>query len=215
MIKYNSLSVLEIFLTLALSVVALPLGCLVALLVWAGLGRPIFFRQVRSGQGGRRIVILKFRSMNEDRDESDALLPDEARTNAIGRVIRRFRLDEIPQLLAILRGDLALVGPRPLLPETLRAFGADAVLRGRVRPGMTGWAQVSGNSRLTDAEKVALDLWYVDHRSAALDMSILGLTVVTLLRGEARAEARIRVAADVLRRRAVEAPPSSLSPGRP
>ncbi|SFQ43067.1 Sugar transferase involved in LPS biosynthesis (colanic, teichoic acid) [Roseivivax halotolerans] len=206
---------LEIFLTLALSVVALPLGCLVALLVWAGLGRPIFFRQVRSGQGGRRIVILKFRSMNEDRDESDALLPDEARTNAIGRVIRRFRVDEIPQLLAILRGDLALVGPRPLLPETLRAFGTDAVLRGRVRPGMTGWAQVSGNSRLTDAEKVALDLWYVDHRSAALDMAILGLTVVTLLRGEARAEARIRVAADVLRRRAVEAPPPSLSPGRP
>jgi lipopolysaccharide/colanic/teichoic acid biosynthesis glycosyltransferase len=206
---------LEIFLTLALSVVALPLGCLVALLVWAGLGRPIFFRQVRSGQGGRRIVVLKFRSMNEDRDASDALLPDEARTNAIGRVLRRFRLDEIPQLLAILRGDLALVGPRPLLPETLRAFGNDAVLRGRVRPGMTGWAQVSGNSRLTDAEKVALDLWYVDHRSAALDMAILGLTVVTLLRGEARAEARIRAAADVLRRRAVEAPPSSLSPGRP
>ncbi|SPJ25224.1 sugar transferase [Palleronia abyssalis] len=200
---------IEISLTLALLIAVAPVAIAVALAVRIGLGRPVLFRQVRAGRGGHPVVIHKFRSMSDARDASGALLPDAERTNGVGRVIRRYRFDEIPQLLSILRGDTALVGPRPLLPETVSGFGPAGDVRARVRPGLTGWAQISGNSRLSDIEKVSLDLWYVEHRSATLDLAILGMTIRTLLIGEIRAEERIRAARDGLSAQA------GLGAGRP
>ncbi|QFU10344.1 putative sugar transferase EpsL [Rhodobacteraceae bacterium THAF1] len=184
----------EIILTVALLVCVAPLAVAVAIAVRAELGRPILFRQIRSGQWGERIAIYKFRSMTDARDAAGALLPDAARTGRVGHTIRRFRLDEIPQLLSILRGDTALVGPRPLLEETVREFDLAGEARGAVRPGLTGWAQVNGNSRLANVEKICMDLWYVYRRDTWLDFRILWLTLVTLVRGETRSERRIAAA---------------------
>ncbi|BCP53915.1 UDP-phosphate galactose phosphotransferase [Kaistia sp. 32K] len=185
----------------ALLVAALP-ALVTASLVWAALGRPLLFRQERCGLGQRPIRLVKFRTMQDRRDEAGQLLPDVQRETAVTRWIRRVRLDEIPQLLSIAAGDMSFVGPRPLKPETIAAFGRLGELRCRVRPGLTGWAQVNGNTRLTNAEKLALDIWYVDHRSLRLDLRILVLTVVTILGGErvrpaplAEAEAHLAIRA--------------------
>ena len=159
-------------------------AALVAMTVWLILGPPVIFRQRRSGLNGRAFTILKFRTLSEERDGSGRLLPDDLRQTMITRWIRRFRLDEIPQLGAVMTGDMSFVGPRPLKLETVAGFGRLGAVRGQVRPGLTGWAQVNGNVQLNDAEKLALDIWYVDHRSVALDTRILLKTVVTLLRGE-------------------------------
>jgi lipopolysaccharide/colanic/teichoic acid biosynthesis glycosyltransferase len=183
---------LELVIAGCLCAILLPVAIICALMVRANLGRPVLFRQVRAGQGGRSITLYKLRTMRDDRDEVGQLLPDQERLTALGRTLRRFRLDEIPQLLAVITGDLALVGPRPLLPATIESFGRSGAERGRVKPGITGWAQVNGNTRLGDAEKLSLDLWYMEHRSTSLDLAILWLTIVTLLRGETRSEQRIR-----------------------
>ncbi|WP_419813921.1 sugar transferase [Glacieibacterium sp.] len=161
-----------------LSVVAAPLAVLVAIIVALTLGRPLLFRQVRSGAGGRPFTLVKFRTMR--------LVPgdDAERTPTVGRWLRRSRLDELPQLVNILRGDMAFVGPRPLLPETIAAWGADGSARGAVRPGLTGWAQVHGNTRLSNHEKLALDLWYIENRTLILDLSLLARTVGVVLFGE-------------------------------
>ena len=170
-------------------VATLPLGALLAILVWLDLGRPVLFRQQRSGRGGRPFTLLKFRTMRVGTDATGRPLPDEARTTPFGRFLRRSRLDEWPQLLLIARGDLNWIGPRPLLPDTIAAFGTAGEARGRVAPGLTGWAQVNGNTRLGNRSKLALDLWYVEHRTLALDLLILWRTATTLLRGE-RVDAR-------------------------
>ena len=161
---------------LALLAFGLP-AMLTAVLVRLSLGRPLLFRQVRSGLGGASFTLDKFRTMHD-------LLPDAERETAMTRFIRAVRFDEIPQLWAIFTGDMNFVGPRPLQPSTVAAFGALGIVRCQVRPGLTGWAQVNGNTRLSDGEKLALDIWYIDHRSAALDMRILLLTAATLVRGE-------------------------------
>lgn len=188
--------ILEIVIVCLMLGVALPLAGAAALLVWADLGRPLLFRQIRAGRGGRPITLSKFRSMHERTDAGGRPLSDAERVSRIGRVLRRTRLDEIPQLLSILRGDLALVGPRPLLPGTVAGFGAEGERRCRVRPGLTGWAQVSGNTRLGDAEKLSLDLWYVGHRGTVLDLRILWMTARVILTGERRVEDRIVMARD-------------------
>ena len=174
----------------ALVLLSLP-SILVAGVVWATLGRPLLFFQTRVGQGGEYFQIYKFRTMSNARAEDGSLLPDEKREKAATRLLRRLRLDETPQLLAVLTGNLSLVGPRPLLPDTIREFGLCGEIRCRVRPGLTGWAQISGNTRLTDTEKLALDLWYVAHRSFALDLRILLETALVLLGGERRREDRL------------------------
>jgi lipopolysaccharide/colanic/teichoic acid biosynthesis glycosyltransferase len=187
---------------LALAVAAVP-ALLTALLVWAALGRPLLFRQVRSGQGRRPFTLVKFRTMGDQRDAAGVLLPDAQRETALTRLIRRLRLDEIPQLLAIVSGEMRFVGPRPLRPETIEGFGALGEVRGYLPPGLTGWAQVNGNTRLSNAEKLALDVWYVDHRSAGLDARILLLTVVTLATGErVRPDAVAQAEAHLAARRA-------------
>lgn len=183
----------------ALLVLTLPFRLLTAGLLLAHLGRPLMFRQPRVGQGGRAILVPKFRTMSEARGPDGRLLPDAQRQTPVSGIVRRLRLDELPQLDRIIAGDMALVGPRPLLESTLRGFGAPGVIRSSVRPGLTGWAQVSGNTRLSDAEKLALDLWYVAHRGPALDLRILRDTVGVALGGERRDEARLRDAQEWLR----------------
>jgi lipopolysaccharide/colanic/teichoic acid biosynthesis glycosyltransferase len=167
----------------ALALAALPAAIAAAVLLIA-LGPPLSFRQVRCGLDGRHIVIRKFRTMHDLRDPHGRLLPDADRVSPITRLIRRLRLDEIPQLLAVFDGDLAFVGPRPLTPEIITKFGRAGIVRCSVRPGLTGWAQVNGNTLLSDQDKLALDIWYVDHRSAWLDLRILALTVAMLIFGE-------------------------------
>jgi len=148
------------------------------------LGRPILFRQTRSGRGGRPFVMVKFRTMRALHDPAGRLLPDKLRVTRLGRLLRRTRLDELPELWNILRGDMSFVGPRPLLPETVIAMGEAGQQRGAVRPGLTGWAQVNGNALLNEPDKLALDLWYVAHASLATDLAILARTLKVILFGE-------------------------------
>ena len=178
---------------LALLLVVLP-AVVTAALIWLSLGRPLLFRQTRSGLAGRPFTLVKFRTMHDLRDGDGKLLPDCKRETRITRSIRRLRLDEIPQLAAILNGDMSFVGPRPLQPATVASFGALGHVRCSVRPGLTGWAQVNGNTKLTDSEKLALDIWYVDHRSKSLDARILLLTAAVILRGERVSTSALRSA---------------------
>lgn len=159
------------------------------------------FRQIRAGKNGRNIVVPKYRTMTDARDASGQLLADDLRQTRLTRLIRRLRFDELPQLWLVLRGQMALVGPRPLLPATVAEFGALGRLRNSVAPGVTGWAQVNGNTRLSNIEKLALDLWYVGHRSPGLDLRIMAETVLVPLRGEIRDPARLRDATDWARAR--------------
>ncbi|MBO0663035.1 sugar transferase [Jiella sp. MQZ9-1] len=165
-------------------VLSLPVWPVVAAIVWASVGRPVLFRQQRAGLHRRSFTLVKFRTMTNACDGHGQLFPDAQRQTAATRLLRRLRLDELPQLLMILRGDMALVGPRPLFAETIDHWGELGRQRCAVRPGMTGWAQIHGNTKLTEDEKLALDLWYVRHRSLAIDLKILALTVATIIRGE-------------------------------
>ncbi len=166
----------------AVALVALsPLLALVALAVLVDLGPPLLFRQIRPGRELRPFTLYKFRSMRRAYDQSGALLPDCERTTNLGQFLRRARLDELPQLVNVLIGDMSLIGPRPLLPRDLPQNFAR---RAAVRPGITGWAQVNGGHKLAAAQKLALDLWYVQHASLGLDLRIVGRTISTILFGE-------------------------------
>jgi len=165
---------------LGLLLLALPLLVL-TLLVRRKLGRPAFFRQVRPGRHGRPFQMVKFRTMTDARGPDGALLPDADRLTPFGRFLRGSSLDELPELWNVLRGDMSLVGPRPLLMEYLPLYTPEQARRHAVRPGITGWAQVNGRNALSWEEKFALDVWYVDHQSLALDISILWRTVRKVL----------------------------------
>ncbi|SMO61072.1 Sugar transferase involved in LPS biosynthesis (colanic, teichoic acid) [Ruegeria faecimaris] len=185
---------LEILCCLIAGTIALPFflaGCVIVLF---SVGRPLFFGQRRAGCNGRVFRIWKLRTMSDTRDQSGALLPDSERQTKTTKLLRRVRLDEMPQLVIILRGDMALVGPRPLLPETIEEFGDNGRVRCTVRPGLTGWAQVSGNTALSNDEKLKLDLWYVAHRSLSLDLKILFETIMVALAGEHKRPDRIQAA---------------------
>lgn len=177
----------------ALILAALPLA-MTALVIRFVLGKPLLFTQNRVGQGMRLFKISKFRTMHDYRDASGALLPDESRQMPITRFLRRFRLDELPQLFMIWRGDMAIVGPRPLLLETIEQMGWLGRHRCSVRPGLTGWGQVNGGLRLNNIQKLALDIWYIDNRSIYLDLFVLLLTLKTLLIGERINEKRLAIA---------------------
>lgn len=154
-------------------------------LVWLGvrltMGSPALFRQRRAGLGGESFELVKFRSMNDARGADGELLPDEARTTAFGKFLRRSRLDELPELWNVLKGDMSLFGPRPLLPVTVAGYGEGGQLRGTIRPGLTGWAQIHGGPLLDPLEKLALDLWYVENRSWKVDLSIIFNTLKVVL----------------------------------
>jgi sugar transferase EpsL len=168
----------------ALALVVLsPVLAVVALLVRLRMGSPVLFRQVRPGRDGRPFQMLKFRTMNERRDPSGVLLPDHDRLTSLGRFLRRTSLDELPELVNVLAGEMSLVGPRPLLMEYLPLYTPEQARRHEVRPGITGWTQVNGRNALSWDDKFALDVWYVDHRSLRLDCEILFKTVTQVVGG--------------------------------
>ena len=157
-----------------------PVLAITALLVRVGLGSPVLFRQQRPGLHGAPFTLIKFRTMTDRRGADGALLPDAERLPALGRFLRASSLDELPELWNILRGEMSLVGPRPLLMQYLPLYSAEQARRHDVRPGLTGWAQVNGRNALTWDAKFAADVWYVDNRSLALDLRILWLTVLAV-----------------------------------
>lgn len=154
-----------------------PLLVLIACLVWVMMGRPILFKQKRPGYRWEPFVLLKFRTMSQKQDPVGGLLPDPQRLTRLGRILRSFSLDELPEILNVLRGDMSLVGPRPLLMDYLERYSPEQFRRHNVLPGMTGWAQVNGRNTLSWSEKFAYDLWYVEHWSLGLDVRILALTL--------------------------------------
>lgn len=168
---------------LALLVLA-PVLAVIALLVRAGMGRPVLFRQERPGHLGRTFTMYKFRTMRDARDELGNPLPDESRITALGQLLRRTSLDELPELWNVLKGDMSLVGPRPLLIDYLRLYTPQQARRHEVRPGITGWAQIHGRNATTWEKRLALDVWYVDHRTLRLDVAILVRTLVKVLQRE-------------------------------
>ncbi|MDA2910954.1 sugar transferase [Nitrospiraceae bacterium AH_259_D15_M11_P09] len=172
-----------IFSGLVLLVLA-PLLATIAVLVRLIMGSPVLFRQCRPGLHGHPFTLLKFRTMAEVRDDTGCLLPDESRLTGIGRFLRSTSLDELPELLNVLKGDMSLVGPRPLLMEYLDRYSPEQMRRHDVLPGMTGWAQVKGRNALSWEDKFWLDLWYVDHRSMSLDIKILTMTAWKILTRE-------------------------------
>lgn len=174
------------FLCAGAALIALsPLLGLLTLLVWSALGRPVFFRQLRPGLGGRPFVIIKFRTMREVRGVDGRDLPDERRMTRFGSFLRRWSLDELPELVNVVRGEMSLIGPRPLLMEYLPLYTAHQARRHEVRPGLTGLAQVKGRNALSWERKFELDVWYVDHRSLAMDARIILQTVGQVLGGAA------------------------------
>lgn len=164
----------------ALLVLALPL-LVVIWMVRRKLGSPVFFTQVRPGMHGKPFKMVKFRSMTSERGTDGELLPDAVRLTPFGRFLRSTSLDELPELWNVLKGDMSLVGPRPLLMEYLPLYSPEQARRHEVRPGITGWAQVNGRNAIAWEDKFKLDVWYVDHCSLWLDIKILWLTVKKVL----------------------------------
>ena len=173
---------------LALAVPALvllsPLLAGIALLLRISLGPPVLFRQQRGGWQGRLFTLLKFRTMTDARDAQGDLLPDAERLTALGRFLRRTSLDELPELFNVLRGEMSLVGPRPLYAHYLDLYTPEQNRRHEVRPGITGWAQVNGRNALSWEGRFKMDVWYVDHPSFSLDARIVVMTLRIILSGE-------------------------------
>jgi lipopolysaccharide/colanic/teichoic acid biosynthesis glycosyltransferase len=169
--------VLDLVLTILMVVLLAPAVAAVAILVLCGMGRPVLFRQLRPGRGGRPFELLKFRTMRDARDATRRPLPDAERLTGFGKFLRRTSLDELPELWNVLRGDMSLVGPRPLLMEYLPLYSTEQARRHEVRPGMTGLVQVSGRNALTWEEKFRLDVYYVEHHSLTLDANLLMQTI--------------------------------------
>jgi lipopolysaccharide/colanic/teichoic acid biosynthesis glycosyltransferase len=175
---------MDLLLVLLGMVIALPLMGLIALAIWLFEGPPVFFCQPRPGYKGRIFKLCKFRTMREAYDANGNLLPDAQRLTPLGRFLRATSLDELPELFNVLRGEMSLVGPRPLLVAYLERYTPEQMRRHDVLPGITGWAQVNGRNALSWEDKFRLDVWYVDHWSLWLDLKILALTVWKVLRRE-------------------------------
>lgn len=161
--------------------ISLPILVLLALLIRIWLGRPVLFVQVRPGLHGKPFRMVKFRTMTDKRDKHGRLLPDNIRLTRFGRILRSTSLDELPELWNVLKGDMSLVGPRPLLMEYLPLYSKEQYRRHEVRPGVTGWAQINGRNAISWEDKFKLDVWYVDNQSFGLDLKILFLTVKKVL----------------------------------
>ena len=174
----------DIVVAALLLVLLSPLLLAVACMVKVSLGSPVLFKQVRPGLHGRPFTMYKFRTMTDARDAQGRLLPDERRLTKFGRFLRSTSLDELPELFNVLKGDMSLVGPRPLLMEYLPLYTPEQARRHEVRPGITGWAQVNGRNAISWEEKFEHDVWYVDNRSLWLDIKILWLTLLTVARRE-------------------------------
>lgn len=176
--------ILDLFISVFGLIILAPLILLVALLIKWKLGGPILFKQQRPGLHGHPFNLYKFRSMSNEKDGDGNLLPDAQRVTPLGIFLRRLSLDELPQLLNVIKGELSLVGPRPLLMEYLPLYTAEQARRHLVKPGITGWAQVNGRNSITWEEKFELDVWYVEHQTFLLDLKILWLTLLKVVRSE-------------------------------
>lgn len=176
--------ILDIVLSAIGLVVLSPVIVLVALLIRLKIGGPVFFRQARPGLSGKPFDVVKFRSMTDELDDTGQPLPDSERLTGLGRFLRSTSLDELPELWNVLKGEMSLVGPRPLLMEYLPLYSEEQARRHNVRPGITGWAQVNGRNALGWDERFELDVWYVDNQSLWLDLKILLMTLVGVLRRE-------------------------------
>jgi lipopolysaccharide/colanic/teichoic acid biosynthesis glycosyltransferase len=187
--------IFDLILVLGTAFLWLPLLLGLALLVRWKLGAPIFFRQPRPGWGGKIFELVKFRTMTDERDAQGQLLPDGQRLKPFGSWLRSSSLDELPELLNVLKGEMSLVGPRPLLVQYLARYSPAQARRHEVLPGLTGWAQINGRNALSWEEKFKLDVWYVDHRSVWLDIRIL-----------------FRTLASVCKRRGISAPGAATMP---
>lgn len=180
--------IFDFTLALILATLLLPLMAATAAAVAWKMGFPVLFRQVRPGLHGRPFKVLKFRTMAEAAGADGQPLPDEQRLTKLGALLRRFSLDELPQLFNVIRGDMSLVGPRPLLMEYLPLYSAEQMRRHDVRPGITGWAQVNGRNALPWEERFRMDVWYVDNQTMLFDLRILALTALRVLRSRGISE---------------------------
>lgn len=176
--------VLDVLLTIPAILVLSPVMLILAILVRVKIGTPIIFRQERPGYKGKPFWLYKFRTMTNALDAQDNLLPDSQRLTRLGLFLRSYSLDELPELFNILRGEMSIVGPRPLLMQYLERYSPEQARRHKVLPGMTGWAQINGRNELSWEEKFKLDVWYVDHWSVWLDAKIILLTVAKVLHRE-------------------------------
>lgn len=156
----------------------------IILLHFANKGAGVFFYQERPGKDGKIFKVIKFKSMTDEKDENGVLLPNDQRVTKVGKFIRKFSIDELPQLFNILKGDMALIGPRPLLKRYLELYTPEQARRHEVRPGLTGWAQVNGRNNISWTEKFKLDVWYVDHCSLWLDIKIVFMTIKNVFAGK-------------------------------
>lgn len=171
----------------ALGVLAIFWPILLVIALWlhfANKGAGAFFTQERPGKGGKIFRVIKFKTMTDERDAEGNLLPDEQRLTKVGRFVRSTSMDELPQLLNVLKGDMALIGPRPLLPQYLPLYSKEQARRHEVRPGITGWAQCHGRNAISWTKKFELDVWYVDHCSFRVDLEIIFLTIKKVLMRE-------------------------------
>jgi lipopolysaccharide/colanic/teichoic acid biosynthesis glycosyltransferase len=181
--------ILDLSLTIPALIVLAPVLAVIAVLVRVKLGAPVVFSQQRPGLDGVPFMIRKFRTMNDARDERGNLLPDAQRLTRFGRSLRSTSLDELPELINVLRGEMSLVGPRPLLMRYLERYTPEQMRRHEVKPGITGWAQVNGRNAITWEQKFAFDVWYVDHCSLKLDVQIMARTLVKIVRQEGISQA--------------------------
>jgi len=165
-------------------VLLVPAIATIGLVIWISMGRPILFKQKRAGNGGRAFTLFKFRTMDDARDTRGQFLPDKHRLTKVGIILRRFSLDELPQLWNVLIGDMSLVGPRPLLVEYLPRYSPEQARRHEVRPGITGWAQVNGRNALDWQQKFQLDVWYVNNWNIRLDAKIIWSTMQNIFKQE-------------------------------
>lgn len=163
-------------------IILLPMLIIIALIIKIKLGNPIFFIQERVGKGNKIFKMIKFRTMKNTKDKNGNILPDEDRHTIIGRALRALSIDEIPELLNVIKGDMSLVGPRPLLKEYLNFYSQEQLKRHQVLPGITGWAQINGRNAISWTEKFNLDIWYVYNWSLLLDIKILLLTIYKVIK---------------------------------
>jgi len=176
--------VMDIIISICLLIVLSPLLIVLSLFIRLLLGAPVLFAQKRPGLRGREFTFLKFRTMSDAREANGELLPDEDRITLLGNFLRKTSLDELPSLFNVLKGDMSLVGPRPLLVEYLELYSIEQARRHDVKPGVTGWAQINGRNSISWEDKFKLDVWYIDNQSFMLDIKIIFLTIWKVIKRE-------------------------------
>lgn len=182
--RFSLKRLFDLFFSTTTLIILLPVIIILIILNFIKIGRPIFFIQTRPGLNEKPFNLIKFRTMDNKYDTLGNLLPDESRINNFGMLIRRYSVDELPQLINVIKGEMSLVGPRPLLMEYLVLYSAKQKTRHNVLPGITGWSQINGRNAITWEEKLSLDIWYVENQSLFLDIKIIYLTIKKIIRRE-------------------------------